>query len=232
MSAIHALTLASILAGARCETEIRRELEVWDARFDAVYPVAGDTSGARTALLPTRAIGVWVRLTVDPRGEAFLERTTAALVEGRRFGPECEAISVGREERPLTEDGWTDAALAERLRRGDTGVILLWSPHMPLSVDAYDVLLALTREMGIGLVAILDPASDPSYAIEVARKRGMPADALLPLGGIELAFRGMTTHAPSIQVFSKGRLTGPVVPGYRDREGFRLTIGRVLDERP
>jgi hypothetical protein len=101
--------------------------------------------------------------------KALLERVTASLVEGRRFGSECDALSVGRAEQPAAEDAWTDAALAERLRRRDTGVILLWSPHMPLSVDAYDVLLALTRETGIDLVAILDPASDPSYAIEENR---------------------------------------------------------------
>jgi hypothetical protein len=231
MSPVHALTLAALLAGARCEKELRRELEIWGARIDAIYPLAGDTSGARAALLPTGAIGVWVRLSLDPQGEAMVERVTAALVEVRRFGPACETVDLGREERRTVEGSWTDAALAERLRRGDTGVFLLWSPHMPLSVDAYEVLKALTREMGIDLVAILDPDSDSSYALEVARERGMPAETLRPLGGIELAFRGMTTHAPSIQVFSGGRLAGPVVPGYRDREGFRLTIERVLGAR-
>jgi hypothetical protein len=232
MSPIHALTLAALLAGARCEKEIRRELEDWGARLDSIYPLAGDTAGARAALLPTPSIGVWVRLTVDPGGEVLVERVTAGLVEGRRFGPGCEAVTVGREERSIVEDAWTDAALAERLLRRDTGVILLWSPHMPLSVDAYEILHALTREMGIDFVAILDPASDPSYAREVARERGMPLSALRPLGGVELAFRGLTTHAPSIQLFSEGRLVGSMVPGYRDREGFRLTIERVLGARP
>ena len=232
MSPIHALTLAALLSGARCEKELRRELEVWGARMDAVFPGAGDPIGVRTALLPTRELGVWVRLTVDPRGEALVERVTAALVEGRRFRPGCEAFPAGREERSISEDSWTDAALAERLRLGDTGVILLWSPHMPLSVDAYEVLQNLTEEMGIGLVAMLDPASDTAYARTVALERRMPSGALRPLGGIELVFRGITTHAPSIQVFAEGRFAGPVVPGYRDREGFRLSIERVLGERP
>jgi hypothetical protein len=232
MSPAHVLTLTALLAGARCEKELRRELETWDARVDTIYPLAGDTAGARAALLPTGAIGVWVRLSLDPRGEATVERVTAALVEGRRFGKACQTVDLGREERRSVKGSWTDAALAERLNQGDTGVILLWSPHMPLSVDAHEVLQALTREMGIALVAILDPESDSSYALEVARERGMPAETLRPLGGIELAFRGLTTHAPSIQVFSGGRLAGPVVPGYRDRAGFRLAIERLLGARP
>jgi len=232
MTPMTALTLAALLAGARCESEVRRELDVWGARGEAVIPGADDPTGTRTALLPTQALGVWVRLTVDPRGEALVARVTAVLVEGRRFGPGCEAVDVGREERPIAADAWTDAALAQRLGRGDTGVILLWSPHMPLSVDAHDVLQALTQEMGIGLVAILDPAADPAYARSAALERGMPSEALRPLGGIELAFRGMTTHAPSIQVFAGGRFEGPVLPGYRDRAGFRLSIEGVLGVRP
>jgi hypothetical protein len=232
MTPMHALTLAALLTGARCEKEVRRELETWGARLDAVFPSASDPTGVRAALLPTQALGVWVRLAVDMRGEPLVERVTAALVEGRSYGPRCEAVSLGVQERPIAEDAWTDAALAERLGRSDTGVILLWSPHMPLSVDAFDVLEALTRELGIDLVAILDPASDPSYAREVARERGIPSESLRPLGGIELAFRGMTTHAPSVQVFAGGRLAGPVVPGYRDRPGYRLSIERALHPRP
>jgi len=228
MTPMHVLTLAALLAGARCESEVRRELDVWGARGDAVIPSAGDPTGARAALLPTQTLGVWVRLTVDPRGEALVERVTAALIEGLRFGPNCEAVDAGRNERPVAQDAWTDAALAERLRQGDTGVILLWSPHMPLSVDAYGVLQALTQDMGIGLVAILDPAADTAYARSVALERGMPSATLRPLGGIELAFRGMTTHAPSLQMFAGGRFAGPMLPGYRDGAGFRLSIERAL----
>jgi hypothetical protein len=227
-----AIPLAAILAGARCEEEVRGKLDLWGARTDAVYPGASDPTGARTVLLPTRTLGVWVRLTVDPRGEARVERVTEALVEGRWFGRGCETMDAGREERTIAVGPWTDAALSERLREGDRGVILLWSPHMPLSVDAYPVLQALTREMGIGFVPMLDPTSNAAYARTVALERGMPAEALRPLGGVELAFRGMTTHAPSLQVFKGGQLQGPVVPGYRDRAGYRLSIERWLGARP
>lgn len=200
--------------------------------MDTLFPGAPDPTGARIALLGTDALGVWVRLTVDAEGRVALERMTARLEEERTFGPGCETIDAGRREHADAADGFTDDALAERLSRGDTGVILLWSPHMPLSVDAYAVLDALTREMGIALVAILDPAADAAYARSVALERAMPASSLLPLSGIELAFRGMATHAPSIQAFAGGRLEGPVVPGYRDPAGFRLAIERALGRRP
>jgi hypothetical protein len=99
---------------------------------------------------------------------------------------------------------------------------------MPLSVDAYGVLEALSREMGLELVAVLHPDADPSYARSIAAERGIPPSALRVLGGIDLAFRGMTRHAPSFQVFARGRLAGPVLPGYKDREALRLAIERAL----
>jgi hypothetical protein len=232
MTLFQVLSVAGLLAGAPCEREVRREIELWGAREDALFPDADDPTGVRGVLLPTETIGVWLRLRVDPRGEALLERVTAARIEGRRFGPGCEAVEVDGRDRSVDANSWTDAALAEKLREGGAGVILLWSPHLPLSVDAHFLLLDLTREMGIDLVVVLHPEADIAYARSVALERKMHPSVLRPLGGIELVFRGMTTHAPSVQAFAGGRFEGPVIPGYRDREGFRLSIERALGRRP
>jgi hypothetical protein len=228
LTATTALTLAALLADARCGVEIARVLDRLGARGEAIVPLAPDPVGDRGALIPTGALGVWVRVTVQADGEPLLERVTAAQVERQRFGERCEAIDDGAKERPPEENAWGDAALAETLAAGGAGVILLWSPHMPLSVDAYGILEALTREMGLRLVAVLHPDADLAYARSIAAERGLPSGALRLLGGIELAFRGMTRHAPSFQVFAEGRLAGPVLPGYKDRATLRLAIERAL----
>jgi hypothetical protein len=103
---------------------------------------------------------------------------------------------------------------------------------MPLSVDQYDVLASVTRDLGMALVVALDPSAEADYARRVARERGLPDAALQRLDGIELPFRGMTTHAPSAQVFSNGRLVGPVLFGYRAPEAARLAIQRALGGKP
>ncbi len=224
------LSLGTLLSGARCENEVLRELDRFRGRADAIVPIAPHTTGARAALLPTDSLGVWIRVTVDASGEPLVEWVTEALVERRRFGETCRPVDGGREGLPIDANAWSDTSLAETLATGGAGVILLWSPHMPLSVDAFGLLEALTGEMGISLVAILHPGADPSYARSVALERGMRPSALRPLGGIELAFRGMTTHAPSILVFARGRFAGPVLPGYRDRAGFKVAIERALRE--
>jgi hypothetical protein len=226
-----ASALVVLLAGARCAGEIREQLSEWRARVEEMQSDASGPTGTRFARIPTGDLGTWVRLQVEPRGEALLERITEARAEEVRFGPSCQRLPAEKELRALDPDAWTDAALVEWLRRGDRGIILLWSPHMPLSVDAVLDLAALTEELGLGLVPLLDPAADAAYAKAVGRERGLPPSALRPLGGVELAFRGMTTHAPSLQAFADGRLVGPVLPGYRGRNGFRHAIENLLRQR-
>jgi len=219
-----------MLSGARCADAARDQLREWSAALDRAIAEPPDPLGDRAARVPTGALGVWVRLTMDPAGEVMLERVTAADLESRRFGPSCEPI-LSRATRPVVEGVFTDRDLAARLAQGDTGVILVWSPHMPLSVDQYGVLAAVTKELGLSLVTVLDPGADVDYARRVAAERQLPSSATQPIGGIELAFRGVTTHAPSVQVFAGGTLNGRVLYGYRSHDAARLAITEVLRER-
>jgi hypothetical protein len=221
----------AMLAGARCADAALGQLASWGAEFDRSVIDPPEADGTRAVRLPTGALGVWLRLVVTPSGDVWLERLSTARQESRRYGPGC-VPETASESAPMNRpDVFTDEALSARLARGDAGVILVWSPHMPLSVDQFDVLVSVTRDLGVGLVVALDPSADSGYARQVARERNLPDAALLPLGGIELPFRGMTTHAPSMQVFSGGRLVGPVLYGYRAAETARLAIEGVLAGR-
>jgi hypothetical protein len=122
----------------------------------------------------------------------------------------------------------SDAEFITRVARGGRGVVLLWSPHMPLSVDQHAVLSRVARDLGLAVLPVLDPSADAGYADRVVRERGVPPEATRPLGGIELVFRGMTTHTPALQVFADGALRGPVLYGYRNDEALRLALQQVL----
>jgi hypothetical protein len=99
---------------------------------------------------------------------------------------------------------------------------------MPLSVDQHAVLAEVARDLGLVVVPLLDPAADRDYADRVARERGLGAESTRPLGGVELAFRGMTTHTPSLQLFAGGQLVGPVLFGYRNAAALRLALENAL----
>jgi hypothetical protein len=90
------------------------------------------------------------------------------------------------------------------------------------------VLAVVARDLGLVVVPLLDPAADREYADRVARERGLDWQSTRPLGGVELAFRGMTTHTPSLQVFAGGELQGPVLFGYRNAAALRLALEGAL----
>jgi hypothetical protein len=219
-----------MLAGARCGPEARMQLREWSALVD--YPILEPTgpTGDRSMRMPTGTLGLWVRLTVQPAGEVSLQRVSEQEVLTLSFGSTCES-SIARAGRLPIQGAFSDRDLAARVAQGDPGVILVWSPHMPLSVDQYGVLAAVTTELGISLVVVLDVGADVDYARRVAVERLLPSSAARPIGGVELAFRGLTTHAPSLQVFADGKLKGRVLYGYRGHAAARLAIEEVLQAR-
>jgi hypothetical protein len=229
LAAALAAPFDAIVADARCADAIDRTLQRWGARRELALVDPPTPMGARTGRLPTPAIGRWVRLTVSG-GEAQLERVGPTTLETYRFDRACEAHSEAATPLPAVRaGGFGDAQLARLLATGATGVILIWSPHMPLSVDQYRELSAAAAAMRVDVVALLDPLADAGFAARVAGERGLPAATLRPAAGVELAFRGMTTHAPSLQVFARGRLAGPVLYGYRPRAALQAALEAVLD---
>lgn len=222
----------ALLAAAACADHARAALREWAADTSHALADPPGPTGARAVRMPSATFGVWVRLTVDASGAVSLERITATGVEVRRFGTACRILVEVHEAGEAPGAGaFTDEVLAARLAQDDAGAILVWSPHMPLSVDEYAELQHAAAALDLSLVVVLDPAADAGYASRVAAERGLPESALLRLASVELAFRGMTTHAPSVQVFAAGRLVGPVLFGYRDRETARAAIAQVLAAR-
>ena len=220
--------IEQLLAGSRCETVLRRQLKEWDARLDRGIVDPPGPIGERSIRMPTGILGFWTRVAEASSDELVIERISATRIERLRFDDTCAARELAVAPPPRALDAYGDSDLIARLARGDRGVFLLWSPHMPLSVDQHAVLADVARDLGLAVVPLLDPGADPEYAARTARERGLPADAIRPLGGVELIFRGMATHTPSLQVFADRSLVGPVLFGYRSTEALRAALERVL----
>jgi hypothetical protein len=225
---IRSSAIDALLAGARCQASVRRQLEDWDGQFGAAMVEPAMPTGLRSARLPTSAMGIWLRVTEERAGELFVERITATRIERLRFDGECVGTEYAVAMSVPPPGAFTDSDLIARVARGGRGVFLLWSPHMPLSVDQHAVLVSVAGDLGLEVETLLDPGADADYAARAARERNLPASALRPLGGIELALRGMTTHTPSLQLFADGKLVGPVLYGYRNGAALRLAIGDTL----
>jgi hypothetical protein len=220
-----------LLDGVRCEPAVRRQLAAWDARLAEAAFEPPLPTGTRTALVPTPVLGLWVRIIEEAAAQVAIERITATRIERLRFDQECAVSELAVATSPPPDGAFGDSDLIARIARGDRGVVLLWSPHMPLSVDQHAVLTRVAEDLGLAVIALLDPAADPDYAARVAREGRLAPEATRPLGGVELAFRGMTTHTPSLQAFANGRLVGPVLYGYRSDGLLRAALGAALGNR-
>ena len=188
----------------QCFTDLADDFAEWDSR-DTWKAYGLNSAGYQIYRSPTLRIGSWIQLTVSK------SRVHAALLlsADRNHKVQFDASCQRREsefERPLDDDlmalGLTDAMLADdiaRFKAGSGGIVLAWSPHMPWSLEMLDFVKKVAAEKNLKLTVTLDPHADPDYAREVAAKHGLAGDDIFrPIQSLELIFRGMTTHYPSV----------------------------------
>ncbi len=227
------IPITDITASARCGEQALAWLRARAAAEIATSaaPLAG--SHAASYRVRTSRRGAWLTLTATESGEIEASRVEADGVERVRWGSSCAPISRS-ETGPFSPDtiarGLTDEALEAAIGDGRPGVFYLWSPHMRFSVEAFGAITAAADARDLDLIPVLDPASDISFARTAAESAGLPPAALRPVASVELLFRGFTGHAPSVQLFGRGKLVGPVLPGARAVEGYLEFIDSFAQE--
>lgn len=179
---------------------------------------------------PTTTLGAWV-VDDTSAGHATLTRVDPATLTRMSWTADCTVTTTSRPRPAAPPPAFADADLARLLATGGSGVLYLWSPHMPLSVDGYATLVAATRARGLALEPLLDPAADRAFASREATARRLPAAALRVADAVELQFRELALHAPSAAVFAGGRLIGSVLRGYRTAEEYTAYFDRELGRR-
>jgi len=150
------------------------------------------------------------------------------------FDAQCRELSTTAATRPGASPAgaaFTDDDVRAMLDAAPQGVVYLWSPHMPLSVDGYRTVSDVAQRMGMSFTALRDPMSDAGYAAALAKEAGLPASALRTFTSIELSFRQLNLHAPAVLVFSGGHFDGLAVLGYREAAGFEAAIAGRMSGR-
>lgn len=219
--------------GIGCPDAIRQRLETWRA-LDQLRRVAGRPSDVARYVWPTARIGVWLDLRINKSGHIWLARVAPDRTTELTWSSDClaevrEIPSHG--ERTADARAFTDADLERLVAASQSAVVYVWSPHMPLSVEGVHQASVAAQRLGVRLVPLADPRADPSYVNRVAREASLPNEAARPVHSIELAFRDMLVHAPSLMLFIDGRAAGPAIPGYRDADGYEKALRHQLEEK-
>lgn len=221
------------LDDVRCGAELTGILRDFGAQEQplAAPPTA---SGGRVLRFSTAEIGRWIVVTQEPDGSLYaVER----MAEGGRLLEvigECDVVErtlPAGPTLPRTGARFTDADLAAAIEGAAPGpvVIYLWSPHMPLAVDGVAEIIEAGEASGVPVEVVLISAGDLDFARREAERVGMPEEALRFASSVELLMRDGQLHAPSILLFSQERVS-PVLPGYRNAEGYGRFIVAFRDE--
>lgn len=119
------------------------------------------------------------------------------------------------------EDG-SPARLAAHLE-ARAGVIYVWSPLMPLSVEGKHEVAGAVRELGIPLLEV-DAGVLEGWLAEGDRPSASSGDSLAR----RLVAAGATVHFPAVLVHRDGQLLGPAIVGYNTADAYRSLIhGRL-----
>lgn len=190
----------------------------------------GLTGNALVRHWPSAALGEWV-VEIVRADDAEMTRVTPSLVTHLAWDRACAPSRTERTRPAVAPPRFTDADLVGLLGGTRRGVIYVWSPHMPLSADAIAPMTAAALALGLAVELVLDPAADRAFATRIAAERGLPSSALRAADSVELQFRDLLIHAPSVQVYAGGRLLGSAYPGGHTADEYTAYFRRVLDDQ-
>lgn len=222
-----ALTIASRCdAEETCAAERLAQHRQWQTRTPARLQPS-TTSGEQVRHVPTATLGAWVVEATGPAGVSMTRVSSDRITRVSWTPPACHARTEERSRPRAAHPAFSDDDLSALIGSG-RGVIYVWSPHMPLSVDTMTSLAAAARGLRLAVTLLLDPAADPGFAARIAAERTLPAAALQVADSVELQFRDVLVHAPTAIAYADGRIVGSAYPGGHTADEYAAYFRRVL----
>lgn len=211
---------------SRCAPHIADQRAAWGAIAPPrMQPPAAD--GATVLHWPTATLGTWVVEVVGPR-ETSLHRVVDGEVTGVTWSTDCVPSTVDTPRLGSAGGRFTDADLRRLVAHHPRGLLYVWSPHMPLSVDGVRVARIVAERRGLPVTILLDPSANTGLARSVIARHGWPADSAIVADSTELRFRDVLVHAPTIQAYARGRLVGSAFPGYHTVDEYSAYLDRTF----
>lgn len=176
----------------------------------------------------TRVLSRWIRIERSREFEIFKRQTPydEMIVS---FDRNCQGkMSVRKISNYQIADGFNDFALAELLSKNPKGLILSWSPHMNLSVEAIKNAQASAKSKKLPLTILLDPYADVKKAKALLQKKGLEMIEIKKISSFELINRNVLLHFPNLVMYKNGEITGPLVPGLLQSDDFTFLVSKYL----
>ncbi len=221
---------SAVVPAVPCAEVVARQRAAWRV-VGPPRPQPPGVGGESVRHWPTDTLGVWVVETAGVTGATSLQRVTSAGTTAIVWSPSCQATTTAHPRRPLGRPAFNDVDLGRLLNEHPQGIIYIWSPHMPLSIEGVTTIRNVGTRLHLPVTVLLDPNADSAFADTAMAARGWHGAESRVVDSTELAFRDVLVHAPSMQAYAGGRLVGSPYPGYHTVEEYGAFLERVLSTR-
>lgn len=180
---------------------------------------------------PTKVLSRWIRIERSREQEIFKRQTPydEMIVS---YDRNCQGkMSVRKISNYDLKGGFNDFALAELLSKNPKGLILSWSPHMNLSVEAIKYAQETATNKKLPLTILLDPYSDFKKAQALLVKKGMSDIEMKKISSFELINRNVLLHFPNLVMYKNGEIIGPLIPGLLNSSDYSYLAGKYLEAK-
>lgn len=211
---------------SRCATQVAEQRSAWGVTGPPrLQPPA--VAGAEILHWPTSTLGTWV-VEVRLPNDVTLRRVTDSDLTEVMWSDQCVPSTTTTTRQTSAAARFTDADLRRAIAAQPRGLLYVWSPHMPLSVEGVAQARFMAERRGLSLIVLLDPAANEALARSVAAQHAWPPDTVLVADSTELRFRDVLVHAPTLQAFAGGRLVGSAFPGHHSSEEYAAYLDRIF----
>lgn len=205
-----------------CATEIQKVVySTWQA--DRRWQKLLTPTISQTAFkAPTTNSNKWVHIIADSSNlRAVLSDEKSALIID--WGKNCnKTIShqLNNKKPTRLKNSLTDKDITEMVTKNETGIIYIWAPEMPYSIDGIDEIKKSATIMNTNLTVLLSPVSDFELAKKIIKKRKLNSDYLIRHDSNQLHLRGVDLHYPSLVTYRDKKLNRYARHGYEPEQYF------------
>jgi len=192
---------------------------------ETAQSIPGLTLNSNILQYSTDKLGHWVLINLQNKQASLISPDKEIRA---KWNANCNLTTFTHNKNQTDDDVFTDKELNDLLLTNQPGIIYSWSPSMNYSVTGIEEIRMLCDLLGLTCTILLDPNSDQQLAHKIYQDDNIYRKA----ASIELLFRGMFIHAPSILFYKQGKIMGPVIPGYRTIDQHLETISSRLGIKP
>lgn len=126
----------------------------------------------------------------------------------------------------------SNKTLADVIQTNKNGLIYLWSPHMPLSVQGLKEIRQAAKSMNLPLLVLCESTANFELLAHWIENKTISSSEIITLNydRLDPIFQEKLTyvHFPTLFIYKKAKLLDNGIPGYENFPRYRSLIESVL----